>query len=674
LPVLARRLRLLRALRAARPPLIAALCAVNVLNALVPAATAIATAVLVSRISGHTRSGLLAATTAPLLLLAAVMVAGHAAEAVGAPLEFLAKARIDGAHRVDLARLASGGATIDRLELPRVQQLIRIARADPKNWTERTPGDGSVGQIRWLAALIGAAASCGVLARYAWWLVPALLLPSALNRILSNRMHGRFVLAWRAGIPEAVHGTAWENALVSTGEGKDIRLFGLEEWSVAKTERHLRGLLEPVWNLGARARRADLRRFLLLAVPLTAVYAAVADGTAHGHATVAVETAVLASGWSLFTAFGFSEDARNMSAALETLDAFDEAVRELRPDEPDQPEDPARPHAAERDRAATEAGEAAGSAEARNRPAIRRSAVPLVRFEDVCFTYPGTTRRVIDHLDLEIRPNELLAVVGLNGAGKSTLIKLLSGLYEPTAGRITVDGLGIRQLGPAVWRRRMSIVFQDFVRYHLTVAENVALGRGDLPLDRDALDSAAQDAGLGGVLDRLPNGWDTPLSRTRTGGVDLSGGQWQQVVLARALYAVRTGARLLVLDEPTAHLDVRTEFEVFNRLAARRDETSVVLISHRLSTVRQADRIVLLEHGRIAESGTHDELIAAGGTYAEMFAIQAERFQRGHDDVAEADADLDDADSADDADGAHSAHSADGAARDQHSEETTAHV
>jgi ABC-type multidrug transport system fused ATPase/permease subunit len=610
LPYLGRRVRLLRALRAARPPLIAALWAVNVLNALIPAATAIATAVLVARISGHTPTGLLVATAAPLLVLAVVMVAGHAAEALAVPLEFLAKARIDGAHRADLARLASGGPTIDRLERPHVQQLIRIARADPRNWTERTPGDGSVGQIHWVTGLIGAAASCAVLARYAWWLVPALLLPAALNSFLSNRLHGRFVLAWRSGIPEGMHGVAWEDALASTGEGKDIRLFGLEEWTVAKIRRHLRGLMEPVWRLGAEGWRGDVRRFLLIAVPLVAVYVAVASGTAHGDATVAVETAVLASGWSLFQAFGLGEDARNMSAALETLDAFDEAREALRRDEPDLP---------------TPAADAAAPA---------RSAVPRVRFDAVSFTYPGTTRQVIDHLDLEIRPNELLAVVGLNGAGKSTLIKLLSGLYEPTAGRITADGVDIRQLGPERWRQRLSVVFQDFVRYHLSVAQNVALGHGDVPFDRDALDAAARDAGLGGVLDRLPDGWDTPLSRARTGGVDLSGGQWQQVVLARALYAVRTGARLLVLDEPTAHLDVRTEFEVFDRLAARRGETSVVLISHRLSTVRQADRIVLLEHGRIAESGTHDELIAAGGTYAEMFAIQAERFQRGYDDVS----------------------------------------
>ncbi|NUP51161.1 MAG: ABC transporter ATP-binding protein [Catenulispora sp.] len=615
-------------MRAARPPLIAALSITNVLNALVPAATATATAALVARIGGHSSSGLLAATVGPLLLLVVVMAAGHATEALAAPLEFVAKARIDGAHRAGLARLASGSATVDRLERPRVQQLILIARADPHNWTERTPGDGALGQIRWLTGLIGAAASCAVLARYAWWIVPVLVVPAGVNRVLGNRMHGQFVRVWRSGIPQGMHSTAWMDALVSTGEGKDIRLFGLEEWTVAKIKHHMLRLLEPAWNLSARARRADLRRFLLLAVPLGVVYAAVANGAANGHTTVAVETAVLASGWSLFQAFGSSEDARNMSAALETMDAFDEVAKELGRGEPE-----------------LEPAEAAEAAVPGPQPTpgapTTPPAVPLIRFENVCFTYPGTTRQVTDHLDLEIRPNELLAVVGLNGAGKSTLIKLLAGLYEPTSGRITADGADIRQLGPEQWRRRMSIVFQDFVRYHLTVAQNVALGRGDVPLDRDALEAAARDAGLGEVLDRLPDGWDTPLSRTRTGGVDLSGGQWQQVVLARALYAVRTGARLLVLDEPTAHLDVRTEFEVFDRLSARRAQTSVVLISHRLSTVRQADRIVLLEHGRITESGSHDELIAAGGTYAEMFAIQAERFQRGYDDAEDvADDDL----------------------------------
>jgi ABC-type multidrug transport system fused ATPase/permease subunit len=194
----------------------------------------------------------------------------------------------------------------------------------------------------------------------------------------------------------------------------------------------------------------------------------------------------------------------------------------------------------------------------------------------------------------------------------------------------------LRELGPAAWRERISVVFQDFVRYGLSLADNIVLGHAGVPPDRAALQAATDEAGLRPVLARLPDGWDTPLARHRTGGVDLSGGQWQQVVLARALYAVHTGATLLVLDEPTAHLDVRSEFELFGRLAGRTGGTSVVLISHRLSTVRHADRIVLLDGGRITESGTHEELMASGGGYARMFALQAERFRQGFEDRIDA--------------------------------------
>jgi ATP-binding cassette subfamily B protein len=257
---------------------------------------------------------------------------------------------------------------------------------------------------------------------------------------------------------------------------------------------------------------------------------------------------------------------------------------------------------------------------------------PLIRFEDVRFRYPGTESSVLDGLDLDVRPGELLGIVGFNGAGKSTLIKLLAGLYEPTSGRITVGGVDLADIGPAAWRVRLSVVFQDFVRYHLSAADNVALGNALATPDMAAVVGAARDAGFDDEVSRLPGRWDTPLARACRGGVDLSGGQWQQVVLARALYAMRTGAQVLVLDEPTAHLDVRTELDVFTRLAAHHGDASVILISHRLSTVRRADRIVLLSGGRITESGTHDDLIAAGGGYATMFAIQAQRFQRGFDD------------------------------------------
>jgi ATP-binding cassette subfamily B protein len=178
------------------------------------------------------------------------------------------------------------------------------------------------------------------------------------------------------------------------------------------------------------------------------------------------------------------------------------------------------------------------------------------------------------------------------------------------------------------WQSRLSVVFQDFVKYPLSLRDNIAVGAAD----PGAVVAAARDAGLDGVVSRLPDGYDTPLSGGRRGGADLSGGQWQQVALARALHASRAGARILVLDEPTAHLDVRTEHALFQRLSGITEGISVVLISHRLSTVRQADRIALLSHGRIAELGSHDELMAAGGHYAAMYRVQARRFVQGFDD------------------------------------------
>jgi ATP-binding cassette subfamily B protein len=202
---------------------------------------------------------------------------------------------------------------------------------------------------------------------------------------------------------------------------------------------------------------------------------------------------------------------------------------------------------------------------------------------------------------------------------------VLAGLYPPDAGRVSVDGLDLRDVGVRAWRRRLSVVFQDFIRFELSAHDNVALGDPDRAVGEEVA-AAADQAGVRDLVEALPDGWDTPLSAGVRTGVNLSGGQWQRVALARALLAVRTGARVLVLDEPTAHLDVHTEFEVFHQLIQAARGVSVVLISHRLSTVREADRIVLIEGGRIAESGSHQELIAADGEYARLFRIQAEQF------------------------------------------------
>lgn len=256
-----------------------------------------------------------------------------------------------------------------------------------------------------------------------------------------------------------------------------------------------------------------------------------------------------------------------------------------------------------------------------------------IRFEAVSFSYPGADRLVLRDLDLEIPSGQRLAVVGLNGAGKTTLVKLLCGFYPPTAGRILIDGADLEEIDPRAWQRRLSVLFQDFVRYQLTAAENVAVGAGRLEAQQAEVVGAARRAGAEAFVETLPHGWETTLAAAYDGGVDLSGGQWQRIALARALLAAERGARVLVLDEPAANLDVRGEAELYERFLeltapGRADSgpLTTILISHRFSTVRQADRIVVLDEGRVVEDGSHDELLDLGGRYAAMFRAQATRF------------------------------------------------
>jgi ABC-type multidrug transport system fused ATPase/permease subunit len=239
-----------------------------------------------------------------------------------------------------------------------------------------------------------------------------------------------------------------------------------------------------------------------------------------------------------------------------------------------------------------------------------------LRFRDLTFAYPGGTP-VLDHFDLTIPAGSSLAIVGQNGAGKTTLAKLLCRLYDPQAGAIEVDGVDARELDLTSWRRRLTAVFQDFIRLELPLRDNVAPGGAPDEVVRAALESAGAQhlAGL-----------DTVLARGYDGGTELSGGQWQRVALARALCAVRLGAGVVLLDEPTAQLDVRGEAEIFDRILAETRHCTTILISHRFSTVRHADRICVLERGRVIELGTHDELMALGGRYQTMFNLQAQRF------------------------------------------------
>ena len=375
---------------------------------------------------------------------------------------------------------------------------------------------------------------------------------------------------------------------------KEVRVFGLGGWLVARYGDAWLDALGMVWRSRRANRGLAAATVLALAASHAAVLAALGGAASRGEIGVAVllvfVQAVIATSdlgilrdpqWFLAQSLAVAERVAGLSARTSSS--------------PDA--EPAAP-------AALPPGKLA------------------VRLDGVRFTYRGRERPTLDGLTLEIPAGQSLAIVGENGAGKSTLVKLLCGLYDPDAGRVTLGG----GLSPRQARGRVAAIFQDFVRYALPLRENVAFGCLPLLRDEAALEGALRDAGGAGLLERLPHGWDTTLSREFAGGADLSGGQWQRVALARALAAVRGGAGLLILDEPTAALDVRAETELFERFLELTRDVTTVLVSHRLSSVRHADRIVVIDGGRVVEDGTHESLMRAGGRYARMYSLQAERF------------------------------------------------
>jgi ATP-binding cassette subfamily B protein len=255
---------------------------------------------------------------------------------------------------------------------------------------------------------------------------------------------------------------------------------------------------------------------------------------------------------------------------------------------------------------------------------IKRPIQEGIEFRNVSFRYPGSDRYVLRDLNLSIKPHERVALVGENGQGKTTLVKLLTRLYEPTEGQILLDGIDLREYRLDDLRREVGVIFQDFFRYDMPVRINIGTGRVELTEDDDALWKAARDSGADTFISAMPEKMDQMLGRRFEGGMDISGGQWQKIALARAYLR---NAQLLILDEPTAALDAAAEAEVFENFADLTHDRMAVLISHRFSTVRMADRIVVLKAGRIGEMGTHAELIAAGGQYARLFDLQAANYR-----------------------------------------------
>ena len=444
-----------------------------------------------------------------------------------------------------------------------------------------------------MVEMVGGLASAALLFAYAWW-APIVLA----GAWLATHWFLRESAVWFDRNTEQVRGAQRDadylyRLAVDPPPAKELRLFGLAGWTISRfIER--RTLLHKLQYEATQLRqRPVLWSLLLVLAANVAVFWSLAAAAGSGRLTLGavVVFTQAAVGVSLIAFGGFSWALDGAAAPVAAVMRLEGAM------------------------------EPAGALSSGVRSA---SAMPArdVRFEDVSFAYPGGAA-VLEHFDLTIPAGSSMAIVGQNGAGKTTLAKLLCRLYDPQEGTIQADGVDLRDLSLESWRARIAAVFQDFLRLELPLRDNVApAGAPD-----EAVLAALAAAGGSSLA-----GLDTILARGYEGGTDLSGGQWQRVALARALCAVRLGAGVVVLDEPTAQLDVRGEAEIFDRILTATRQCTTILIYHRFSTVRQADRICVMEHGRVVELGSHDALMAQRGRYRTMFDLQAQRFQATEDE------------------------------------------
>ncbi len=451
-----------------------------------------------------------------------------------------------------------------------------------------------------LVDMVAGLAQACVLFGFAWWAPPVLA-----GAWLGTHWLLRESAVWKDRNTEEVRQAQRDadyayRLAVDPPAAKELRIFGLTDWVLERflhSRRRLHRLQYEATRMRERSVLASLA--LVLAANVLVLWMLAVAALDHRLALGALVAFASAAVGTSMIAFG------GLNWALDSAAAPVAAVGRLKA-----------------------AMGRAGTIASGNRPADGMPA-HQIRFRDVTFAYPAAPARpVLGGLDLEIPAGSSLAIVGQNGAGKTTLAKLLCRLYDPQSGAIEVDGADLRDLDLDSWRRRVTAVFQDFVRFELTLRENVAPSETSGTAGNGALDetvtAALAEAGAGALA-----GLDTVLAKGYSGGTDLSGGQWQRIALARALSAVRLGAGLVLLDEPTAQLDVRGEAEIFERILAATRSCTTVLISHRFSTVRHADLIAVVENGVVAELGNHDELMELRGRYWTMFSLQAQRFAEG---------------------------------------------
>jgi len=543
--------------------------------------------------AGRSLALALAGTT---LVVAALQVL----DPVRGALEVIARRQIDESLRAKSLEDLSRPGGIAHLEDPSLLDHLTLIKEGSQD-LGASPGGAAVMTVR-LGGIyvqgLGGTVLIGV--AFSWWAAAGLLAACLLSRRILRRGSLEYLWIWKE--PEQMRAqrrAGYDEWLgIRPMNAKESRIFGLTDWLIARFGRDWLAVTRKPTEIQGRLFRSFVVGYGVLAVAYALVFMLVADAAVDGALGLGGLALVLQASFDV----GQLSRGGPWDYELELGTVVLPRFREL------------EAHAVRATQDATRWR--TGAASFRDE----------VRFVGVGFRYPGADYDVLSGLDLSIPTGQSLAIVGTNGAGKTTLVKLLAALYQPTDGRIVVDGTDLRDVQAAAWHQQIAVIFQDFVRYELPARENVGFGSVAHLNDQAALARAATKAGAQAILDTLPDGWNTVLSRQYTAGADLSGGEWQRIALARCHLAIESGARILVLDEPTATLDVRAEAEFFDRFVELTEGLTTILISHRFSTVRAASRIVVLEHGRIIEDGSHRDLLAAGGTYAEMFRLQAGRY------------------------------------------------
>jgi ATP-binding cassette subfamily B protein len=594
------RVLLLRQLPGVSPWLTGATVLNVVMSALLPVGSVVASGVLVGRIPAAVQHGLDSPQGRSMIAALAALAVLYIVQFTVLPLlnqgmQALTR-RVDRSlsSRVMAAVLAPTG--IRHLEDPAVLDDVNKSEGLATGYT---PGGALRGMTMMWTARLGGVGGFFLLLRFKWWLAIVLAIVAIAEQKFWRRRYDEVTAAIFDRGEMHRRSSYLRDASLTPIAAKEVRIFALQPWFARRFHDSWAGVMAPVWK---DMRGKPIPNILATVLPLAATTGALAlvANAALDHRISLASTVIFTQAIFTIGQIGSVGDMDEMvSRGVAALPVALDLEKRLR-----SPEFVAQ-----------------GTRDPSDMPAS------TIRFEGVHFCYPGRNHDVYAGLDLEIPAGHSLAVVGANGAGKTTLVKLLARMYEPTTGRITVDGIDIGDLDPGRWQTRIAAIFQDFRKYHLPARDNVEFGAPSLAGDGAALERSARRAGVLELIEGLESGWDTPLERQLKGGTDLSGGQWQRVALARALYAVEGGAGVLVLDEPTAALDVRTEAELYERFLDLTEGLTTIVISHRFSTVRRADCIVVLDGGRVVERGTHDELIALGGQYATMFALQASRYK-----------------------------------------------